>query len=91
MVSNTNEPTLRYLRSLGLQYKPKGILDNIAVLELVKVNADLGRLGGLLKMWLTNDERLELLGKEQVAPKIHKLLEEIQSTQDVMLVAAQKV
>ena len=31
-------------------------------MELVKINADLGRIGGLLKMWLTNDEKLELEG-----------------------------
>jgi len=31
-------------------------------MELVKINADLGRIGGLLKMWLTNDEKLEFEG-----------------------------
>jgi len=28
-------------------------VDQRAVLELVKINADMGRLGGLIKMWLT--------------------------------------
>ena len=79
-----------YLRTLGLHYKPRGILDANAVLEMSKVNADLGRLGGLLKMLLTNDERLEALGKEKTLPKIHELLDDIQTTQAVLLEAAQK-
>jgi len=47
-----------YLRTLGLNHRPKAVLDAKAVLELAKVNGDLGRLGGLLKMLLTNNERL---------------------------------
>ena len=78
-----------YLRNLGLQYKPKGILDYKAVGELVKVNADLGRLGGLLKMWLSNDERLGALNKEALA--INELLQDIQSTQALLLETARKV
>lgn len=80
-----------YLRTLGLQYKPKGILDNKAVNELAKVNGDLGRLGGLLKMLLTNDERLKSMGKDQVMPKINDLLDQIQSAQGLLLEAAKKV
>jgi hypothetical protein len=80
-----------YLRSLGLHYKPKTILDYKAVTEMAKVNGDLGRLGGILKMWLTNDERLKALGKEQVVPKINNLLDEIQSTQGLLLETVKKV
>ncbi|MEK6747126.1 MAG: conjugal transfer transcriptional regulator TraJ [Pseudomonadota bacterium] len=78
-----------YLRSVGLQYKPKGILDYKAVGELVKVNADLGRLGGLLKMWLSNDERLGVFNKESL--EINELLQEIQLTQSLLLETARKV
>ncbi len=80
-----------YLRNVGLQYKPKGILDSKAISELVKINGDLGRLGGLLKMWLSNDERLKLLGKELVIAKINSLLDEIQLTQAMLLEVAKKV
>ena len=78
-----------YLRSIGLQYKPKGILDYKAVGELVKVNADVGRLGGLLKMWLSNDERLGVFNKESL--EINELLQEIQATQALLLETARKV
>ncbi len=46
-------PVSSYLRELGLGYRPKSTLDQEAVLALLKVNADQGRLGGLLKLWLT--------------------------------------
>src|SRR5436305_431567 len=80
-----------YLRNLGLHYKPKSIVDADAVMELVKVNGDLGRLGGLLKMWLTNDERLTFLGKEQVVVRINGLLDEIQSTQGLLYEKVKKL
>jgi hypothetical protein len=43
-----------YLRTLGLGYEPRSILDAERVGELLKVCGDLGRLGGLLKMWLVD-------------------------------------
>jgi hypothetical protein len=47
-----------YAKSLALGHKPV-CLNNLNELDKVyKLNADLGRLGGLLKMLLTNDEWL---------------------------------
>ena len=46
-----------YLRALGLDFPVKSTLDQEAIMELAKVNGDLGRLGGLLKLWLTNQDR----------------------------------
>ena len=69
-----------YLRNLGLGYEVAGVLDQKAILDLLSVNADLGRLGGLLKMWLTNEERLEAFSAEEV----RGLLGKIQATQDVI-------
>jgi hypothetical protein len=79
-----------YLRDLGLHYKPKGIFDGQAVMEMVKVNSDLGRLGGLLKMWLTNNDGWQALAKEQELPTIHGLLHNIQVIQDLLLVTVQR-
>ena len=41
-----------YLRNLGLGFQPHSTLDQEAILALLKVNADQGRLGGLFKLWL---------------------------------------
>jgi ABC-type histidine transport system ATPase subunit len=47
----------RYLRVIGIGYEPRSIIDHQRVNELLKINGDLGRLGGLLKLWLTDDAR----------------------------------
>lgn len=54
-----------YLRQLGQGYEPASTVDHEAVLELIRAKGELGRLGGLLKMWLTNDERLD---NERITP-----------------------
>ncbi len=46
-----------YLRKLGLNYPIKSTIDFRSVEELCKINGDLSRLGNLLKMWLTNQDR----------------------------------
>lgn len=69
-----------YLLHVGLGYRVPGILDNKRVEELAKINGDLGRLGGLLKLWLTNDERTEQFS----ASTIRALLAKIEGTQDRM-------
>lgn len=42
---------------VAMGYQVDSIADIKQVNELSRVNADLGRLGGLLKLWLANDPR----------------------------------
>ena len=70
-----------YLRNLGLGYQVPSIVDSRQVDSLLKINGDLGRLGGLIKLWLTNDKRTKLIGKSQ----LHMTLDSIQNTQNAML------
>jgi hypothetical protein len=42
-----------YLRAAGLGHPVRSVLDHDAVMALAKVNADQGRLGGLLKLGLS--------------------------------------
>ena len=60
LAQTTGRSTSAYLRNIGLGYPVKSILDNKRVEELSRINGDMGRFGGLLKMWLTNDPRLLL-------------------------------
>ncbi|MEM8217215.1 conjugal transfer transcriptional regulator TraJ [Morganella morganii] len=46
-----------YLRKVGMGYDVESMVDIEQVNELSRVNADLGRLGGLLKLFLANDPR----------------------------------
>jgi len=43
-----------YLRALGLNMPVRSVLDLDAITEMVKINGDLGRIAGLLKLWLLN-------------------------------------
>ena len=70
----------RYLREVGQGYTISGVLDYEKVLELVRINGDLGRLGGLLKLWLSNDERAAQYG----STTIQSLLLKIEQTQEEM-------
>ena len=80
-----------YLRNVGLGYQPKSVLDLNAIDELAKVNADLGRLGGLLKMWLTNDEKLAIYEPVQIQQTIHGVLVKIGEVQLELLEKVKKV
>ncbi len=77
----TGHSTSSYLRLLGLGYAPKSIVDNAQVLELARINGDLGRLGGLLKLWLTNDARTAQFGEST----IRAALARIEDTQEKMI------
>lgn len=41
-----------YMRAAGLNHRIKSVYDLEAVGDLVRVNGDLGRVAGLLKLWL---------------------------------------
>ena len=70
-----------YLRNLGLGYQVPSVVDSKQVDSLLKINGDLGRLGGLIKLWLTNDKRTKLIGESQ----LHLTLGSIRDTQSAML------
>jgi hypothetical protein len=80
MASSTGLSVAAYLRNVGLGYQVRGILDNKRVEELARINGDLGRLGGLLKLWLTDDRRTLRFGEST----IRALLSKIEDTQDNM-------
>ena len=56
-----------------------------AIEKLMKLNADQGRLGGLIKMWLTNDERLMMFEQESLSKAIFSTLEMIKELQTELL------
>lgn len=56
----------RFLREVGQGYPIKGIVDLEQVRELARINGDLGRIGGLLKLWLTDDKRTAQFGESVI-------------------------
>jgi len=80
-----------YLRAVGTGYQLKSVLDHRAIEDLAKVNADLGRLGGLLKMWLANDEKLAMYEPVQIEQTIHGVLVKIGQVQLELLEKVKKI
>ena len=84
MARSTGNSTSAFLRKVGLGCEVRSILDYSRAQELVKVNADLGRLGGLLKLWLTNDKRLDGFSQKDLRGLILATLSRIESNQAQM-------
>ncbi len=80
LAKNSGNTMSTYLLRVGLGYRVESKLDNLRVEELCRINGDLGRLGGLLKLWLTNDPRTDQFGPST----IRALLSKIEGTQDEM-------
>lgn len=71
-----------YLRKIALDYPIYNILDYHAVDTLAKVNGDLGRLGGLLKLWLSDDKKLVQFEPLQLQQAIAGALQKISQNQE---------
>ncbi|WP_374702168.1 MULTISPECIES: plasmid mobilization protein [Burkholderia] len=71
----------RYLRNVGMGCKIEGVIDANLVLQLAKINGDQGRLGGLLKLWLTNSGQLGSQDPENLRRVIHGVLDRITTMQ----------
>ena len=84
MAASVGLPVAAYLRSVGLGYQVRGILDNKRVEELARINGDLGRLGGLLKLWLTDDPRTAQFGEATIRALLSKIEDTQQQMHEVM-------
>lgn len=70
-----------YLRNVGRGTPVKSRVDGQAIKALAKVNADLGRAGGLLKMLLKNEERFVGYSGEQLRQIAKSTLNEMNKLQ----------
>jgi hypothetical protein len=64
-----------YLRALGLNIPVRSVVDLKTVADLAKVNGDLGRIAGLLKLWLAEQrgEGASALDVERVMVEFREL------------------
>ena len=84
MAAAANKSVSSYLLNVGLGYRVQGILDNRRIEELARINGDLGRLGGLLKLWLTDDARTQAFGEATIRALLSKIEETQSKMHDVM-------
>jgi len=69
-----------YLRNIGIGYKINSVVDFKSIDELTRINADLARLGNLLKLVLANDNRVKYFGQSHIL----KMIENLTAMQDEM-------
>ena len=69
-----------YVRTLATGHVPTPRADVSELATVFRLHADLGRLGGLLKMLLTNDERLNDMGRDMANVTIDGVLVDIRVT-----------
>ena len=62
-----------YLLAVGQGYLVSSRVDREQVRELALINGDLGRLGGLLKLWLTDEVRAMRHGVNDIRGLLHKI------------------
>lgn len=62
-----------FLLAVGQGYQVSGVVDYEQVREMARINGDLGRLGGLLKLWLTDDEKTSHFGESTLRAVLSKI------------------
>jgi len=70
-----------YLRAVGAGYQPRAVVDQDRIDAMLKINGDLGRLGGLLKLWLSDDAKLSQFDRGQVRQAVLAALRRIDENQ----------
>jgi len=76
---NTKLSLSEFLRILGKGYQPKGVFDIEAIRELTRLHADQGRLGGLLKLWLSENK-----GVGASVRSVRSVLQQIEDLQSII-------
>ena len=71
-----------WLRKLGLGHRPASHVDIQALEKLARLHGDLGRVGGLLKMWLSdrNAEQARRLDIPDLIIQLNALRAEMKAT-----------
>ncbi len=75
-----------YLRRVGMGTPVKAVIDRSHIAKMSEVNADLGRLGGLLKLWLTDRDK-----RQGMEGDIRHVLRGIEKCQQQMLATLEKI
>ncbi|HYG87242.1 MAG TPA: conjugal transfer protein TraJ [Azospirillum sp.] len=82
-------PLSAYLLAAGLGGTIKSVVDLDHVGDLARINSDLGRLGGLLKLWLTMEERFAPGYPDRA--QIAQLLDDLSKTQAALRDSASRI
>lgn len=73
----TGKSVSEYMRSVSLGYQVPSNVNAEQAQELIRLRGDMGRLGGLLKMLLSNEERFDGMTGERLQFETMNILGEI--------------
>jgi hypothetical protein len=77
-------PVSSFLLKVGQGYRVAGVVDHEQVRELARINGDLGRLGGLLKLWLTHAAQAADFGPSAIRAVLRQIEENQRTIATVM-------
>lgn len=80
-----------YMRNLAMNYPLKSVVDQLALSELIKAKADLGRLGGLFKLWLEGENGTWRNLGDRRYEDINDLVSDLIEKEEQLLQLAQKL
>ena len=63
---NTGLSPVGLMRTLALGHEPVSVIDSAHIIELIRLRGDLGRAGGLLKLWLSKDKAITLQHRREI-------------------------
>lgn len=76
LATAVQKPPSTLMRDLALGFEPRSAFDKEAIAAMIKLHADQGRLGGLLKLWLS-----EKKGEGAPVGDVRSVLQQIESLQ----------
>ena len=82
-----HQSVVNYIRSVGLRQRPRAWQDRALIHDVLGVHADVGRLGGLLKMWLAGEAAVACHDRGHV----RRVLVEVEDAQKCLQHAATQV
>lgn len=77
----TGKSVSEYMRNVSIGYRVQSNVNAEQARELIRLKGDMGRLGGLLKLLLSNEERFDGMTGERLQFETMKLLGEISENQ----------
>ena len=80
-----------YMRRVACGYPLPSMVDQLAVNELIQTRADLGRLGGLFKKWLTENEKTRVALGSKSYKEVDSIVSKILEDQKRLLNIAEKI
>ena len=63
---NTGLSPAGLMRKLAVGHAPISVIDSKHIIELHRLRGDLGRAGGLLKLWLSEDKSITLQHRREI-------------------------